>query len=68
MLPADAAQRLFDAYGEADDATVARSRGWAIMRVVGLIEVGRNGRLGLPGGKPTWESAGYATLDRLLER
>ena len=27
---------------------------------------GRNGRLGLPGGKPTWEPAGYATLERVL--
>lgn len=68
LLPSGAAQRFFDAYGEADDATVARSRGWALMRVMGLIEVGRNGRLGLPGGKPTWEPAGYATLERLLKR
>lgn len=68
LLPAGSARRFFDAYGEADDATVARSRGWAIMRSVGLIDVGRNGRLGLPGGKPTWEPAGYATLERLLRR
>jgi len=27
---------------------------------------GRNGRLGLPGGNPTWEPAGYATLERVL--
>ena len=31
-----------------------------------LIAIGANGRLGMPGGKPTWEPAGYATLDRVL--
>ena len=66
LLPADAADRFFDSYGRADDATITRARGWAVMRALGLIEVGQNGRLGLPGGKPTWEPAGYATLDRAL--
>lgn len=65
LLPAGAASRFLDAYGRADEATVARARGWAVRRAVGLIGIGRNGRLGLPGGKPTWEPAGYATLDRL---
>jgi hypothetical protein len=32
------------------------------MRALGLIS---NGRLGRPGGKPTWEPAGHATLDRV---
>ncbi len=36
------------------------------MRALGLIGIGQNGRLGLPGGKPTWEPAGYATLERVL--
>ncbi|QFU94111.1 aminoglycoside phosphotransferase family protein [Amycolatopsis sp. YIM 10] len=66
LLPDGAASRFFDAYGKADEATIARARGWAVLRALGLIEVGRNGRLGLPGGKPSWESAGYATLDRVL--
>ena len=66
LLPAGAAQPFFDAYAWADDATVARARGWAILRALALIEVGRNGRLGLPGGKPTWEPAGYATLHRVV--
>ena len=66
LLPAGAASRFFDAYGDADEATVARARGWAVLRALHLISIGRNGRLGLPGGKPTWEPAGHATLERAL--
>ncbi|WP_411153360.1 aminoglycoside phosphotransferase family protein [Streptomyces sp. A30] len=66
LLPAGAASRFFDAYEHADDATTTRARGWAVLRALGLIGIGRNGRLGLPGGKPTWEPAGYATLERVL--
>ncbi|WP_406497994.1 aminoglycoside phosphotransferase family protein [Streptomyces sp. NBC_01604] len=66
LLPAGAASRFFDAYEHADDATITRARGWAVLRALGLIGIGRNGRLGLPGGKPTWEPAGYATLERVL--
>ncbi|PXX54778.1 aminoglycoside phosphotransferase (APT) family kinase protein [Nocardia tenerifensis] len=66
LLPAGATGRFFDAYGEADEATIARARGWAVLRALGLIHVGQNGRRGLPGGKPTWEPAGYATLERVL--
>ncbi|WP_431950684.1 aminoglycoside phosphotransferase family protein [Nocardia lijiangensis] len=66
LLPAGAASRFFDAYGQADDATITRARGWAVLRALGLIRIGQNGRHGLPGGKPTWEPAGYATLERVL--
>ena len=66
LLPAGAASRFFDAYGHADEATITRARGWAVLRALGLIGIGQNGRLGLPGGKPTWEPAGYATLERVL--
>ncbi|WP_329333683.1 aminoglycoside phosphotransferase family protein [Streptomyces sp. NBC_01352] len=66
LLPAGAASRFFDAYEHADVATITRARGWAVLRALGLIGIGRNGRLGLPGGKPTWEPAGYATLERVL--
>ncbi|PBC51824.1 aminoglycoside phosphotransferase [Rhodococcus sp. ACPA1] len=66
LLPAGAASRFFDAYGRADDATITRARGWAVLRALGLIGIGWNGRLGLPGGKPTWEPAGFATLERVL--
>ncbi len=66
LLPAGTASRFFDAYARADHATVQRARGWAVERAMGLIHIGRNGRLGLPGGKPTWEPAGYAALERVL--
>lgn len=66
LLPDGAADRCLGAYGRPDDATVARARGWALLRAVGLIGIGRNGRLGLPGGKPTWEPAGYAALERAV--
>ncbi|MGV9611031.1 aminoglycoside phosphotransferase family protein [Nocardia xishanensis] len=66
LLPAGAASRFFDAYGPADEATITRARGWAVLRALGLIRIGQNGRHGLPGGKPTWEPAGYATLERVL--
>ncbi len=66
LLPAGAASRFLDAYERADEATVVRARGWAVLRALGLIGIGRNGRLGLPGGKPTWEPAGYATLERVM--
>ncbi|GAB3703973.1 aminoglycoside phosphotransferase family protein [Amycolatopsis oliviviridis] len=64
LLPDGAASRFFDGYEVADDATIARARGWAVLRALNLIAIGRNGRLGLPGGKPTWEPAGRAALDR----
>ncbi|HEX7538020.1 MAG TPA: phosphotransferase [Dermatophilaceae bacterium] len=66
LLPAGAAQRFFDAYDDVDEATIERARGWAVLRALGLIGIGQNGRLGLPGGKATWEPAGYATLERVL--
>ena len=66
LLPAGAAGRFFDAYEQADEATVIRARGWAVLRALHLIAIGRNGRFGLPGGKPTWEPAGYATLERAV--
>lgn len=66
LLPTGTADRFFDSYERADGATIARARGWAVLRALGLIEIGRNGRNGLPGGKPTWEPAGYATLQRII--
>jgi aminoglycoside phosphotransferase (APT) family kinase protein len=64
LLPAGTASRFFGAYEDADEATIARARGWAVLRALHLISIGRNGRLGLPGGKPTWEPAGRAALER----
>ena len=66
LLPAGTAGRFFDTYSQADGATIARARGWAILRALHLICIGQNGRLGRPGGKPTWEPAGWAALERAV--
>lgn len=66
LLPAGAADPFFDAYSRVDEATITRARGWAILRALVLIQIGANGRLGRTGGKPTWEPAGYATLERIV--
>jgi aminoglycoside phosphotransferase (APT) family kinase protein len=66
LLPAGTASRFFDTYENADQATIARARGWAVLRALNLISIGRNGRLGRSGGKPTWEPAGQAALERAL--
>jgi aminoglycoside phosphotransferase (APT) family kinase protein len=66
LLPAGTAGRCFDAYARVDAATIARARGWAVLRALHLISIGRSGRLGRPGGKPTWEPAGWAALERAL--
>ena len=66
LLTAGAASRFFAAYANADNATIQRARGWAVLDALHLISIGRAGRLGLPGGKPTWEPAGLAALERIL--
>lgn len=66
LLPADTASRFFDAYANADNATIRRARGWAVLRAFVIIAVGVNGERGLPGGKPTWLPAGRAALERVL--
>ncbi len=66
LLPAGTASRFFDAYANADEPTIARARAWAVLRAIHLISIGRNGRLGLAGGKPTWEPAGRAALERAV--
>ncbi|MBO1330541.1 aminoglycoside phosphotransferase family protein [Streptomyces sp. VRA16 Mangrove soil] len=66
LLPEGEAAPFFDAYGLADDATIRRARGWAVLRAAGLIAIGRAGDRGLPGGKPTWGPAGRAALERAL--
>ncbi|WP_022916317.1 aminoglycoside phosphotransferase family protein [Ruania albidiflava] len=67
LLPRGDAEPFFAAYPHTDDALVTRARGWAVLRALALIQVGQNGRHRLPGGKPTWEPAGYAALERVLD-
>ncbi|MDG4861404.1 aminoglycoside phosphotransferase family protein [Streptomyces sp. T-3] len=66
LLPEGAAARFFKAYGNVDEATIRRARGWAVHRGLGLVAIGRAGEQGRPGGKKTWGPAGRATLDRVL--
>lgn len=66
LLPDGAAARFLDSYGTRDTALIARARAWAAARAFGLIAIGQAGDKGLPGGKPTWGPAGWATLRRLL--
>jgi len=66
LLPAGSAARFFDAYADADDATIQRARGWAALRALSLIGIGQAGDRGRPGGKPTWKPAGWSALNRVL--
>ncbi|MFF8731748.1 aminoglycoside phosphotransferase family protein [Streptomyces sp. NPDC015171] len=66
VLPMGAASRFFDAYARADEATIRRARGLAVLRSLFLMLMGQNGDRGLPGGKPAWGPAGRAALDRAL--
>lgn len=66
LLPAGTAVRFFAAYREADDATIRRARGWALLRALVLIRIGQMADQGLPGGKRTWGPAGAAALERVL--
>ncbi|MFH8613293.1 aminoglycoside phosphotransferase family protein [Streptomyces sp. NPDC018029] len=68
LLPNGAAPRFFEAYERADDATIRRARGRAVLQALVLIAIRRNGERGLPGGKVTWGRAGRATLQRLIAR
>jgi aminoglycoside phosphotransferase (APT) family kinase protein len=79
LLPSGASARFFATYARTgartgahtgarvDAATVRRARGWAAIRALALIGIGRAGDLGLPGGKPTWGPAGRAALARVLD-
>jgi hypothetical protein len=48
VLSGSGVSRFFDAYEQADDATITRARGWAVLRALNLVAIGQNGRLGLP--------------------
>jgi hypothetical protein len=67
LLPDGNASRFFERYAQADEATVRRARGLAVMKSLFLMLMGQNGDRGLPGGKPTWGPAGRSALDRVLK-
>jgi aminoglycoside phosphotransferase (APT) family kinase protein len=72
LLPAGAARPFLAAYARTaadtapDPATVRRARGWVVRQALGLISVGLAGERGLPGGKPSWGTAGRAALGRVV--
>jgi aminoglycoside phosphotransferase (APT) family kinase protein len=72
LLPDDAVARFFGAYHPApgqpalDAATLRRARGCAVLKAIGLLEVGYGGDHGRPGGKSTWGPPGRESLRRLV--
>jgi aminoglycoside phosphotransferase (APT) family kinase protein len=66
LLPAGTAPRFLDAYGDVNDATIRRARGWAVLQALSLMGVGQQWEKGLPGGQQTWGPAGQGALDRAL--
>lgn len=66
LLPSGSAERFFSEYARADEATLLRARGWALLRCRELIGIGQAGDAGLPGGKPTWRRPALDALSRVL--
>lgn len=66
LLPAGRSSRFFEVYAQADEATIRRARGLAVLKSLFLILMGQNGDQGLPGGKSPWGPLGRAALDRAL--
>lgn len=66
LLPSGLVPAFVAAYGPVDRATMRRARGWAVLRGLHLVAIGRRGELNEPGGKPTWGPAGRAALERAV--
>ncbi|MFD7905878.1 aminoglycoside phosphotransferase family protein [Kitasatospora sp. NPDC059747] len=66
LLPDGALADFLRGYPDTDPATLRRARGWALLRGLSLVDIGRAGERGLPGGKATWGPAGRAALRRVL--
>ncbi len=47
ILPRGAAARFFDRYALADEATIRRARGLAVLKSLFLMRIGQNGDRGL---------------------
>ncbi len=66
LLPAGGADRFFASYVTADEASIRRARGLAVLKSLFLMLMGQNGDRGLPGGKSGWGPAGRMALERTL--
>ena len=66
LLPLGATSAFFAHYGDVDQATMRRARGWAVHIGVFVVQMAINGLQGIPGGKPGWLDAGRKALDRVL--
>lgn len=66
LLPDGAAEAFFDAYKAADEATMLRARGLALVKALVLLQIGIAGENGWAGGKPAWKPAAEAALARIL--
>ncbi|MGO1949687.1 MAG: aminoglycoside phosphotransferase family protein [Mycobacteriaceae bacterium] len=66
LLPSESIARFFSTYARADEATVRRARGHAVLKSLFLMLMGQNGIRGIPGGKPAWGPIGRTSLDRVL--
>ncbi|MEU5157180.1 aminoglycoside phosphotransferase family protein [Glycomyces sp. NPDC021274] len=66
LLPDGAAERFFNAYKAAEDSTILRARGRALIKTLVLRDIGIAGERGQLGGKPTWKPAAEAALARIL--
>lgn len=61
MLPSPSMSIFIDAYGGVDEATLARSRGWAVLFGLLLLDIGLS-------DKVTYEPVARATLARVTDR
>ena len=67
LLPDGAIDRFYETYlPGADQPTMRRARGWALLKALVCLTIGDDGVNGRPGGKATWAPPALATIDRLI--
>ena len=67
LLPDGVIGRFHRSYSPAaDDATLRRARGWALVQALACLLTGDDGVHGRPGGQATWGPPAAAALHRLL--